>query len=287
MGRHRKHDHAEMLRLHGLGLSAARIAEVVGVADGTVRYAIEAAARPKPRKPRKPKERQDGRAKLSTARMLQLRAQGLATVQIAAELGCTVETVGDYIRDALDGRMSPYQSAETDDGAKAAMALSMYGLTPREIARELRIPTEAARGLLSEARRRGLHHGPPRWDRDGIGMTPWLPPGPLVPGMVCTHGPFPDGSPFVCLACSRSAWDWWPTMRTDPLPPDPVTKREESREDGLAGGNGPKKWNAKQKADAKTLVLATGGLSRRERRRLAFAAREADRCRTILAKVAS
>jgi hypothetical protein len=66
--------------------------------------------------------------------------------------------------------------------------------------------------------------------------------GPLTPQTVCTHEPFARCSPFYCIVCHQTGWDWHPALQLDA--DETITRRDREARAwrrytrDLAGGKG-------------------------------------------------
>ena len=219
------------------------------------------------------------------ARALELRGEGRTNAEIAEALGCSAATVGSLLRGLgpITAVPRPAQRPERlpgETGPAAALALLSKGLSVHQAARETGLSDSAAWRLLDEARASGWLKGPP---------PPWefvlrFPAGPLTPGSRCRCDvdPIPVGSRFVCAVCSRTGWDWHSHFRNvrPPLEVKPKVPRGQLVGVAAEGRRGYEQPTAEREA----VASAVARMTRKERRRLEFAAREAARATAVLAK---
>lgn len=261
---------AQVVALLRAGRSRAQVMELVRCSRLSVKRAVEALP------PAERPEVREGFEDVDPGRIADLMdREGMSQVQAARLLGTTVKRVARVIQ-AMPPELRPRENKggrpRTVDVEKA-LALHLQGLSFAEIGRDLGCTAAGVRFAILRAREAEAVHPP--HPRSLILVSPGGGV-PFAPGLECTHGLFPPGDARYCLACDRTGFDWHPRFKeARPLPPDKPKPAAPPRE----------RWSEAAKAGAEVLAEASKSLSRKERRRLAFAEKEAARARTLLARL--
>jgi len=261
---------AQVVALLRGGKSRAQVMELVRCSRLSVRRAVEALP------PAERPEVREGFEDVDPGRIADVMdREGMSQVQAARLLGTTVKRIARVVR-ALPPELRPRENKggrpRTVDVAKA-LALHLQGLSFAEIGRDLGCTAAGVR--IAVLRAREAEKVNPPHPQSLILVSPGGGV-PFAPGLECTHGPFPPGDARYCLLCDCTGFDWHPRFRgVRPLPPDKPKSAAPPRD----------RWSDRAKTGAVVLAEASAKLSRRERRRLAFAGREAERSRSLLARL--